>query len=121
MTCIKNDRCNDYKKGYKLADEKSYTCVASCESEKYEEDENTMEPRCVDDCAHWWYRTEDDGRCKEQKWRKNTAIAVPVVVVVVIIAVVVAFIAVKKCGKGHKKGINMNDMSRENAVTANTV
>lgn len=104
MTCIKNDRCNDYKRGYKLEDDNSYTCVASCESEKYEEDENTMELRCVDDCAHWWYRTEDDGRCKEQKWKKNTAIAVPVVVIIIIIVAVV-FVAVKKCGKEkHSEG-----------------
>ena len=102
MTCTEKERCNDYGEGYKLKDEKSCTCVAACESEKYEENENTMELRCVDDCAHWWYRTEDDGRCKEQKWRRDTAIAVPIVVVIVILAVVIAFVVVKK-GSCHKK------------------
>ena len=116
MTCIKDARCNDYNEAYKLADDNyGYTCVSTCSTEKFEEDENTKELRCVEDCAHWWYRAED-GLCKEQKWRKNTAIAVPIVVVIAIVAVVVVFVVGKKC-KGDKKNRRKQPIeSRDNVV-----
>ena len=109
MKCISDEVC---KGDLKLADDGfGYTCVSACSTEKFEEDEDTAELRCVEDCAHWWYRAED-GLCEEQKWRKNTAIAVPVVVVVAIIAVVVAFVAGKKC-RGRKGGKAQKMAGRE--------
>ena len=110
MKCISDEVC---KGDLKLADDGfGYTCVSTCSTEKFEEDKDTAELRCVEDCSHWWYRAED-GLCKEQKWRKNTAIAVPIVVVVAIIAVVVAFVAGKKCKGGRKPGKTEKMTGRE--------
>ena len=62
MECMADDVC---KGDLKLMDDGSgHTCVSTCSTEKFEEDENTKELRCVEDCAHWWYRAED-GLCKE--------------------------------------------------------
>ena len=72
----------------------------------------------MEDCAHWWYRAEDDGFCKEQKWRKNTAIAVPIVVIVAIVAVVVAFVAGKKCKGEKKEGKERKMTGREDVAVA---
>ena len=50
---------------------------------------------CADKCPEWWYK-EDGSRCVEEAWRKNTAIAVPVVVVVAVIAAVLAVLLVRR-------------------------
>ena len=98
--CLQAETCKQADMRQSMTAEK--TCVATCDL--YYEDKDEDEYKCVEKCPHWWYRTEDDGRCKEQKWKKNTAIAVPVVVIIVIIVIVV-FVAVKKCGKEkHSEG-----------------
>ena len=57
----------------------------------------------MDECPEWWYQTNSKGLCEEQAWRRDTAIAVPVVVVIVAAAVVIAFVIVKKgCCKAKK-------------------
>ena len=100
MRCLSADVCNG---DWKLVDDGfGYTCVSSCPSEKFEEDENTKELRCVEDCAHWWYNSED-GLCTEQKWRKSTAIAVPAVVVVVLAGVLLAVLILRRRGKTQQK------------------
>lgn len=61
------------------------------------------ELQCVEECPHWWYK-ERDGICKEEKWRKSTAIAVPIVLVVAVaITVVVILILKKKRAAKQKK------------------
>lgn len=102
LTCI-SQNCNDYYEFLRLDnDETGYTCVSKCSSGKYEEHDSEL--RCVEDCAHWWYKTDDDGLCKEEAWRKNTAIAVPIVVIVVIVVVIViVFVVVKKGCKSKKE------------------
>ena len=76
--CLASETCPE---GTKLsADEQ--LCVTSCDL--WTEDELTKELHCADACPGWWYSSED-GLCVEEKWRKSTAIAVPVVVVVVVI------------------------------------
>lgn len=62
------------------------------------------EQHCVDECANWWYRANDYGLCEEQKWRKNTAIAVPIVVVLMVVIVVVAVVLVRRNAKKAAKG-----------------
>ena len=66
-------------------------CVVECALWVKESDEL----RCVDECPHWWY-TAEDGLCKEEAWRKDTAIAVPIVVVVLAVAAVVALLVIRK-------------------------
>ena len=106
--CIRGaEICQD---GSKLQQD-SFVCVQTCD--KYEEDEDTTELKCVEDCSHWWYKADEAGKCEEQKWRKNTAIAVPVVVVIVAAAVVVVFFVVK--GKGKKT--QSQSPLRDNVVT----
>ena len=59
---------------------------------------------CAETCPEWWYK-EDGSRCVEEAWRKNTAIAVPVVVVVaVIVAVLAVLLARRKRTQVVKKG-----------------
>ena len=82
----------------KLAIGSADLCVRDCAKWIQEGDEL----RCVEDCAHWWDRAED-GLCKEQKWRKSTAIAVPVVVVVVIAGVLLAVLILRRKGKKQQK------------------
>lgn len=56
------------------------------------------------ECAHWWFKPNNDGRCEEQRWRKSTAIAVPVVVVAAIAAGIVFVIVrcrTKHAAKAH--------------------
>lgn len=80
----------------KLAIGSADLCVRDCAKWVQEGDEL----RCVEDCAHWWDRAED-GLCKEQKWRRTTAIVVPVVMgVLVIIGVVLGVMLGKKVKKG---------------------
>ena len=50
---------------------------------------------CAETCPEWWYK-EDGSECVEEAWRKNTAIAVPVVVVVAVIAAVLAVLLVRR-------------------------
>ena len=50
---------------------------------------------CADKCPEWWYK-EDGSECVEEAWRKNTAIAVPVVVVVAVIAAVLVVLLVRR-------------------------
>ena len=45
----------------------------------------------------------EDGRCKEQTWRKSTAIAVPIVAVVAIAAVVLIIVLLARRKKTHAK------------------
>ena len=97
QTCIDTAICMD---GLKLDEDSDYLCVEECD-EYYEEDDDTGELRCVDECSHWWYMPNDDGLCKEEVWRKNTAIIVPVVVVVVAIVVVVVILLLKKKNNHH--------------------
>ena len=100
MRCLSADVCQG---DWKLVDDGfGYTCTSACSTEKYEEDAETKELRCVEECAHWWHRAED-GLCKEQKWRKSTAIAVPVVVVVVIAGVLLAVLILRRQGKKQPK------------------
>ena len=115
QVCLAEDICTGSLRLISGGDD--HTCVSACPSGKFEEDAETKEFRCVEDCAHWWYRAED-GLCKEQKWRKNTAIAVPIVVVVAIIAVVVAFVVGKKCKGGKKDNKERKMKSREDMVVA---
>ena len=74
-----------------------FLCVA--EWARWTKDADTSELKCVDECPDWWYSSEN-GLCKEEIWRKNTAIAVPIAAAVVIAAVVVAVILVKRRAKG---------------------
>ena len=99
-------KCKD---GYQL-NSVGNACVVECALWVKESDEL----RCVDECPHWWY-TAEDGLCKEEAWRKDTAIAVPVVVVVLIIAVVVAIVIVKK--KGAKDSRKATEMEARDKVT----
>lgn len=59
------------------------TCVAKCPDDKYEDD--NAEHKCVKKCQKWWYKPNSDGLCKEEVWRKNTAIAVPAALVGIVI------------------------------------
>ena len=72
------------------------TCVSTCEKKKYSVDEKSKELKCVDKCEHWWYKEQTDGLCKKEAWRKNTAIAVPIVIVVVAVVIVVVVLVIKK-------------------------
>ena len=76
-------------------------CVEFCESWKFEEDESTKERRCVADCKAWYW-TVQNGRCTEEKWRLNTAIAVPIVIVLAAGSVGVAYFFWKKKGGARK-------------------
>ena len=58
------------------------------------------ELRCVEKCPEWWYSSEP-GLCREEKWRKSTAISVPIAVVVVAAAVILAVLMVRR--KKQKK------------------
>ena len=65
----------------------------------------------MNDCAHWWYKSDDAGLCKEEAWRKDVAIVVPVVAVVVIVIVVVT--AIICC---RKKRLHVQAGSTENTA-----
>ena len=78
--------------------------------------EATSELRCVDECPGWWYSSEK-GLCKEEVWRKNTAIAVPVVAAAVIAAVIVAVVLVKRRAKGAHEAKPAGVM-RDNVVNS---
>ena len=47
-------------------------------------------------CEHWWYKEQENGLCKKEAWRKNTAIAVPIIVVVLVSVIVMTVLLVKK-------------------------
>ena len=87
--CLQTSVC---PAGLKLSPD-GYTCVSDCE--RWAEDASTGELRCVDECPGWWY-SEDGGFCKEEKWRKSTAIAVPVALVVVVLAVILTIVLVRR-------------------------
>lgn len=70
--CVYTETCKEA--GLKLSES---TCVQSCALYYTDKDEN--EDKCTDKCPHWWYRTRDRF-CAEERWRLNTAIAVPSVV-----------------------------------------
>ena len=53
------------------------------------------ELRCVEKCPEWWYSSEP-GLCREEKWRKSTAISVPIAVVVVAAAVLLTVFIVRR-------------------------
>ena len=51
---------------------------------------------CAEACPEWWYREEQD-KCVKQVWRRNVAVAVPVIVVVALIGgVLVVLLARRK-------------------------
>lgn len=87
------------------------TCVSTCEKKKYSVDEKSKELKCVDKCEHWWYKEQKNGLCQKQAWRKNVAIAVPIVIVVLAgVAVAVVFIIKKKkgsCASVEKTTVSM--------------
>ena len=60
MRCITDNICRG---DLKLAEDGfGYTCVSSCSSGKFEEDADTKELRCVDECAGG---VDSDGLCQE--------------------------------------------------------
>ena len=83
---------------------------------RWTKDETTSELKCVDECPDWWYSSEK-GLCKEEVWRKNTAIAVPIAAVAVIAAVIVAVILVKRRTKGAHEAKPAGEM-RDNVVNS---
>ena len=100
MTCMTESICQGDLK--LLDDGYGYTCVSSCPSGKYEEDEETKELRCVDECAGV---ASEDGLCQEvesppdnQRNRSGliAGIVVLVVLVLVAIAVTVALVCMKR-------------------------
>ena len=92
--CTALEACSE---GTKLALD-GHTCVSDCE--RWTEDADTAELRCVEECPGWWYSSEP-GLCREEKWRKSTAISVPIAVVVVAAAVLLAVLMVRR--KKQKK------------------
>lgn len=92
--CTALEACSE---GTKLALD-GHTCVRSCE--RWTEDADTAELRCVEECPGWWYSSEP-GLCREEKWRKSTAISVPIAVVVVAAAVLLTVFMVRR--KKQKK------------------
>ena len=87
--CLASETCPE---GTKLSTD-GQLCTTSCDL--WTEDELTKEPHCVDTCPGWWYRSEN-GLCVEEKWRKSTAIAVPVVVVVILAGIVLTIVIIRK-------------------------
>lgn len=88
-----------------------FTCVTECEKKKYSEDEKSKELKCVDKCEHWWYKEQKNGFCKKEAWRKNTAIAVPIVIVVLAGAGVAVFFLLRKkgsCAKSEQSSVKMS-------------
>ena len=70
----------------------------------------------MDKCPDWWYNS-DSGLCKEEIWRKSTAIAVPIAAAAVIAAVIVAVILVKRRAKGAHEAKPAGVM-RDNVVNS---
>ena len=91
-----------------------FLCVEDCT--RWTKDAATSELKCVDECPGWWYVSEN-GLCKEEVWRKNTAITVPVVAAVVIAAVIMAVILVKRRAKGAHEAKPAGVM-RDNVVNS---
>ena len=89
-------------------------CVENCA--RWVKNADTNELKCVDECPDWWYSSEK-GLCKEEVWRKNTAIAVPIAAVAVIAAVIVAVILVKRRTKGAHEAKPAGEM-RDNVVNS---
>ena len=105
--CLSGDTCSGNTKLASGGD--GFTCVETCASGKYEENSENGEPRCVNDCAHWWYRAEDNGLCKEQKWRRDTAIAVPIAAVALILVIIAAVCACRKrASAAQAEGVAMS-------------
>ena len=77
-------------------------CLASCPSGKYEHFEQSEEKRCVDDCRAWYWAVKD-GRCTEERWRVDVAIAVPIVVVLVAGGAVAFYFFWKRRKSGMRK------------------
>ena len=77
----------------KLSREDEQLCVTSCDI--WTDDTQSGELCCVDTCPGWWYSSED-GLCVEEKWRKSTAIAVPVIVVVILAGIVLTIVIIRK-------------------------
>ena len=68
-------------------------CVDKCE--RWTEDAETKELKCTEKCPEWWY-SDKDGLCKEEKWRKSTAISVPIAVVVVLAAILLTVLLIRR-------------------------
>ena len=89
IVCLASETCPE---GTKLSTDEQL-CVTECDL--WTEDAPTGELRCTDSCPGWWY-SSDGGLCVEEKWRKSTAIAVPVVVVVILAGIVLGIIIIRK-------------------------
>ena len=99
----------------KLSREDGQLCVTSCDL--WTEDAQSGELHCADSCPDWWY-SSDDGLCKEEKWRKSTAIAVPVVVVVILAGVILAIVMVRKKMKAKAAKKEPEKEMRDNVTNA---
>ena len=71
------------------------TCVSTCEKKTYSKDEKTKELQCVSECKNWWHIEQSDGLCEEEVWRRDTAIAVPIVVIILAAAGTAAYFIIK--------------------------
>ena len=93
-SCVPKEECTGYS--YTL-DGDFLKCVSKeeCAEMKLLTFTHKEVAECAETCPEWWYK-EDGGRCVEEAWRKNTAIAVPVVVVVAVIAAVLAVLLVRR-------------------------
>ena len=110
-TCLASETCPE---GTKLSTDE-LLCISECDL--WTEDELTKELRCVDTCPGWWYSSEG-GLCVEEKWRKSTAIAVPVVVVVLLAGIVLGIIIVRKKTKAKTTKTEPTKEMRDHVTNA---
>ena len=77
----------------------------------------------MDKCEHWWYKEQKNGLCKKEAWRKNTAIAVPIVIVVLAGAAVGVFFLIKSKKGSSTAGSSSskNDIAMQNKKMLNPV
>ena len=90
LVCLAADTCTGE---LKLKAEDEHMCVTDCA--RWTEDAETNELKCTEKCPEWWYSSEP-GLCREEKWRKSTAISVPIAVVVVAAAVLLTVFIVRR-------------------------
>ena len=104
LICVTAETCPE---GTKLSTD-GQTCVTSCDT--WTEDAQSGELHCVEACPGWWYSSED-GLCVEEKWRKSTAITVPVVVVVILAGIIITIVIVRKKTKAKAtKAVSAKEM-----------
>ena len=109
--CLAAETCPE---GTKLSTDEQL-CVTECDL--WTEDELTKELRCTDACPGWWYSSED-GLCVEGKWRKSTAIAVPVVVIVLLAGVALTIVIIRKKTKAKTTKTEPTKEMRDNVTNA---